>query len=96
MTPFDLDIEVPRALQAFEVPGLAIAIVKDGKLLTSRGFGVRRQGDNQAVDSATQFEMASQSKAFTATLLAMLVDEKCLAWDDPVTRHLPGFQMYDA
>ncbi|HAT29631.1 MAG TPA: serine hydrolase [Janthinobacterium sp.] len=92
---FELERDVASVLKTFDVPGIAIAIVKDGKVVTARGFGVRKLGDPAPVDGQTLFEIASNSKAFTATALAMLVDEGKLAWDDPVTKHLPGFQMYD-
>jgi len=92
---YDLDADVARALKLFDVPGMAIAIVKDGQVLTARGFGVRTLGQRTPVDGKTLFEIASNSKLFTAAALAMLVDEGKLAWDDLVTRHLPEFQMYD-
>ena len=60
-----------------------------------KGYGVRRQGATAPVDGDTLFGIASNTKAFTAAALAMLVDEGKLAWDDPVTQHLPAFQMYD-
>jgi CubicO group peptidase (beta-lactamase class C family) len=88
--------DVERTMKLFDVPGIAIAVVKDGKVIASRGFGVRRLGAPGPVDGKTLFEVASNSKAFTAAALAMLVDEGKLAWDDPVTKHLPDFQMYDA
>ncbi|ALK95328.1 beta-lactamase [Massilia sp. WF1] len=91
-----LDADVERVMKLFDVPGIAIAIVKDGQVLTARGFGVRKLGAPEKVDGKTLFEVASNSKAFTAAALAMLVDEGKLAWDDPVTKHLPDFQMYDA
>lgn len=93
---FNLDADVNRALKTFDVPGMAIAIVKDGKVVSAKGYGVRKLGDPKPVDGKTLFEIASNSKAFTAAGLAMLVDEGKLAWDDPVTKHLPGFQMYDS
>lgn len=93
---YDLDADVARAMKTFDVPGMAIAIVKDGKVVAARGFGVRKLGEPAAVDGKTVFEVASNSKAFTAAALAMLVDEGKLEWDDKVTRHLPDFQMYDA
>ena len=93
---YDLDADVARIMKLFDVPGIAVAIVKDGKVVTARGFGVRRLGERAPVDGKTLFEVASNSKAFTAAALAMLVDEGKLAWDDPVTKHLPDFQMYDA
>jgi CubicO group peptidase (beta-lactamase class C family) len=93
---FDLDADVNRVLKTFDVPGIAIAIVKDGKVIAAKGYGVRKLGDPAPVTGRTLFEVASNSKAFTAAALAMLVDEGKLQWDDPVTRHLPGFQMYDS
>jgi CubicO group peptidase (beta-lactamase class C family) len=93
---FDLERDVNSALKIFDVPGVAIAIVKDGKVITARGFGVRKLGEPAPVDAKTLFEIASNSKAFTATALAMLVDQGKLAWDDPVTKHLPDFQMFDS
>ncbi|MES2320431.1 MAG: serine hydrolase [Pseudomonadota bacterium] len=93
---YDLDADVARILKLFDVPGIAVAIVKDGKVITARGFGVRKLGEPAPVDGKTIFEVASNSKAFTAAALAMLVDEGKLAWDDPVIKHLPDFQMYDA
>jgi CubicO group peptidase (beta-lactamase class C family) len=91
-----LDADVERVMKLFDVPGIAIAVVKDGQVLATRGFGVRKLGAPEKVDGKTLFEVASNSKAFTAAALAMLVDEGKLAWDDPVTKHLPDFQMYDA
>jgi CubicO group peptidase (beta-lactamase class C family) len=91
-----LDADVARVMKLFDVPGIAIAVVKDGQVLAARGFGVRKLGAPEKVDGKTLFEVASNSKAFTAAALAMLVDEGKLAWDDPVTKHLPDFQMYDA
>jgi CubicO group peptidase (beta-lactamase class C family) len=96
MPAFNLEADVTRVMKTFDVPGIAIAVVKDGKVIAARGFGVRKLGDPAPVDGKTLFEIASNSKAFTAAALAMLVDEGKLAWDDPVTRHLPDFQMYDA
>jgi CubicO group peptidase (beta-lactamase class C family) len=91
-----LAADVERTMKLFDVPGIAIAVVKDGQVVASQGFGVRKLGAPDRVDGKTLFEIASNSKAFTAAALAMLVDEGKLAWDDPVTKHLPDFQMYDA
>ena len=93
--PYNLEADVNRVMQTFDVPGIAIAVVKDGKVIATQGFGVRKLGQPAPVDSKTLFEIASNSKAFTAAALAMLVDEGKLAWDDPVIKHLPDFQMYD-
>lgn len=93
---YNLEADVNRVLKTFDVPGIAIAVVKDGKVLVTQGFGVRKLGDPTPVDGKTIFEIASNSKAFTAAGLAMLVDQGKLAWDDPVIKHLPDFRMYDA
>jgi hypothetical protein len=69
--------------------------VKDGKVLAAQGFGVRTLSDRAPVDGETLFEIAANSKAFTAAMLAMLVDEGRLNWDDPVTQHLPSYQLFD-
>src|SRR5689334_14297444 len=94
--PPDLDAYVARALKEFEVPGLAVAIVKDGKVELVKGYGVRKLGEPAPVDEQTLFGIASNTKAFTAAALAFLVDEGKISWDDPVIKHLPGFQMYDS
>src|SRR5215467_1333866 len=93
--PTDLDEFAARVLKEFEVPGLAVAIVKDGKMVLAKGYGVRKLGDPSPVDENTLFGIASNTKAFTTAALAMLVDEGKISWDDPVTRHLPSFQLYD-
>lgn len=91
--PLNFDNYVNEVLKAFEVPGAAIAIVKDGKVLLSKGYGVKEMGKNEVVDSHTLFPIASNSKAFTATALALLVEEGKLNWDSPVMHYLPGFRM---
>src|ERR1043165_350667 len=93
--PPDLDSFSARVLKEFEVPGLAVAVVKDGKVVLAKGYGVRKLGDPTPVDENTLFGIASNTKAFTAAALAMLVDEGKITWDDPVTKYLPYFQMYD-
>ncbi len=93
--PAGLDDRVASAMKAFDVPGIAVAIVKDGKVVHAKGYGVRRLGEPALVDDQTLFGIASNTKAFTAAALGMLVDEGKLSWDDPVSRHLPGFAMQD-
>lgn len=90
-----VDQVVERTRQAFEVPGIAVAIVKDGKVVLSKGYGVRKLGDTAPVTPQSLFRIASNTKAFTTTALAMLVDEGKLRWDDRVIDHMPSFQMYD-
>ncbi|HKO97457.1 MAG TPA: serine hydrolase [Pyrinomonadaceae bacterium] len=94
--PPDMDAYVGRVLKEFDVPGISVAIVKDGKVVMTKGYGVRKTGEPTPVNEHTLFGIASNTKAFTAAALAMLVDEGKLAWDDPVTKYLPNFQMYDA
>jgi CubicO group peptidase (beta-lactamase class C family) len=93
--PTDLDSYVAASMKAFEVPGLALAIVKDGKIPVAKGYGVRKLGDPTAVDEHTMFAIGSNTKAFTTAALATLVDAGTLSWDDTVYRRLPGFVMYD-
>jgi CubicO group peptidase (beta-lactamase class C family) len=93
--PSDLDRYVARVLETFEVPGIALAVVKDGKVLAAKGYGVRTLGASTPVDARTLFGIASNSKAFTATALALLVEEGKLEWDAPVIRYLPDFALHD-
>lgn len=93
--PPDLDTYVASSMKTFEVPGMAVAIVKDGKILVAKGYGVRKIGDPTPVDEFTMFGIGSNTKAFTAAALATLVDQGKLSWDDPVYQRLPGFVMYD-
>ncbi len=93
--PPNLDAYVQRAMKAFEVPGIGLAIVKDGVVVTTSGYGVRKLGEGAGVDSRTLFGIASNTKAFTATALGLLVEDGRVAWDAPVIRYLPWFQMWD-
>lgn len=93
--PPDLDSYVGSSMKTFDVPGMAVAIVKDGKILLAKGYGVRKLGDPTPVDEFSMFGIGSNTKAFTTAALATLVDEGKLSWDDPVYQRLPGFVMYD-
>jgi len=93
--PADLDNYVAQVMKTFHVPGLSVAIVKDGKVVVAKGYGVRKLGDAAEVDENTLFGIGSNTKAFTSAALAILVDEGKLSWDDPVYERLRGFQMYD-
>jgi CubicO group peptidase (beta-lactamase class C family) len=90
-----VDQVVERARKEFDVPGIAVAIVKDGSVVLAKGFGVRKHGEAAPVTAQSLFRIASNTKAFTTVALAMLVDERKIRWDDPVTQHMPGFQLYD-
>jgi CubicO group peptidase (beta-lactamase class C family) len=91
----NLDSVVERARREFDVPGIAVAIVKDGRAVFEKGYGVRTLGQPKPIAPDTLFGIASNTKAFTAAALAMLVDEGKIQWDDPVVKHLPAFQMHD-
>jgi len=89
------DAALEKAARDWETPGLAVAVVKDGQAVFSKGYGVRALGAAAPVGPGTLFAIGSTTKAMTAALVGMLVDEKKLAWDDPVSKHLPWFQLSD-
>ena len=89
------DAYVSKGVEQWRIPGLAIAVIKDGKVVHTKGYGVRELGKPEKVDEHTLFAIGSTTKAMTAALVGMLVDEKKLAWDDPVIRHIPTFQLKD-
>jgi len=93
--PHNLDSYVQQAMKDWQVPGLAIGIVKDDSLIFAKGYGVRELGKEAKVDEHTIFAVASNTKAFTAALLGMLVDEGKINWDDHVVDYMRDFQMYD-
>ena len=90
-----IDKLVKNAMGKFTVAGVAVAVVKDGKVVHKKGYGVKSVGSKGKVNDRTQFAIASNSKAFTTTALAILVDEGKLSWDDKVIDHIPEFKMYD-
>jgi CubicO group peptidase (beta-lactamase class C family) len=90
-----VDQMIAAAMTEFEVPGLAIAVVSNNQLLFAKGYGVRDITSNQPVTAETLFGIASNTKAFTAAALAMLIDQGKLSWDDKVIRHIPEFQLFD-
>ncbi len=91
----DLDATVERVRAQFDVPGIAVAVVKDGEVVLERGWGVREQGRPEPVQADTLFAIASNTKAFTATSLNLLAEEGKLKMDDKVIDHLPSFRMSD-
>jgi CubicO group peptidase (beta-lactamase class C family) len=90
-----IDTVVEKARKTFDVPGVAVAVVKDGQVVFAKGFGVRKLGADAPVTANTLFGIASNTKAFTAAALAILVDEGKLHWTDRVIDYLPSFQMAD-
>jgi CubicO group peptidase (beta-lactamase class C family) len=90
-----LDNYLERYMQEFEVPGMAVAIIKNGKIECMKGFGVKTLNQTELVNENTLFMVASNTKAFTGTLLAMLDQEKKISLDDKVVKYLPTFKLYD-
>jgi CubicO group peptidase (beta-lactamase class C family) len=90
-----LDSYIEQAMDDWQLPGLAIAVIKDDDVVYARGFGVRELGKPERVNENTLFAVASHTKAFTGIALGMLVQERQLSWDDHVVDHMPGFQLYD-
>jgi CubicO group peptidase (beta-lactamase class C family) len=84
-----------KAMKDWETPGLAIAVVRNDTVIFMKGYGVRKMGENAPVTPRTMFAIASTTKAMTAACLGMLVDSSKVKWDDPVTKYLPWFQLYD-
>lgn len=95
LTSPEIDALVEKTLTTFNVPGIAVAIVKDGKIIHLKGYGVRSLKTMQKVDEHTLFGIASNSKAFTSAALGMLIDEGKLKWTDRVTDYIPGFKLYN-
>jgi CubicO group peptidase (beta-lactamase class C family) len=91
----EIDAYAQKAQADWNIPGMAIAIVKDDKVIFAKGYGVRRIGQSEKVDENTLFAIASNSKAFTTAALAILADEGKIKWDDKVSQYLPEFQMSD-
>lgn len=95
LTTGEIDQLVEKTLHTFLVPGIAVGIVKDGKLLHAKGYGVRSLQSKLPVDANTLFGIASNSKAFTTAALGILVDEGKFSWDTRVQEIIPEFRMYD-
>jgi CubicO group peptidase (beta-lactamase class C family) len=93
--PATVDAAIRDALKAWGVPGASVAVVRHGEVVYLKGHGVREAGTDRPVTPDTVFPLASCTKAFTTTVLAMLVDEGTMAWDDPVRKHLDWFHLSD-
>jgi CubicO group peptidase (beta-lactamase class C family) len=93
--PPGIDAYVEKVMSTFQVPGVAVTIVKDGKVVLAKGYGVKKLGAADKVDGQTLFAIASNSKVFTATALGLLVEEGKVEWDAPVIRYLPWFRLSD-
>jgi CubicO group peptidase (beta-lactamase class C family) len=95
LTAGEIDNLVGRTMKTFDVPGIAVAVVKDDKVIHSKGYGVRSLKTMQKLDENTLFGIASNSKAFTSAALGILIDEKKLTWDDKVIDFIPEFRLYN-
>lgn len=96
ITSQEVDALVEKALAKFNVAGAAVAIVKDGAIIHSKGYGVKSVISKEKVNEHTQFAIASNTKAFTTAALAILVEEGKILWQDKVIDHIPEFKMYNA
>jgi len=95
LVPSELDAYIAKAMRELNVPGAAVAIVKDDKVVYAKAFGVKELGKPAPVTTSTKFAIGSISKSFTTTLLGILADEKKVDWDDKVSKYLPAYVMWD-
>ena len=94
--PNGLEERIEQIRKDWDIPGMAVAIIKGDKVIYAKGFGVRELGKPGKVDKKTLFAVGSTTKAMTVATLGMLVDEEKISWDDRVIDVLPGFRMYDS
>lgn len=94
--PKNIDQFIENGRTDWQIPGMAVGVVKDGKVVYAQGFGEKQLGSDEKVDANTVFSIASVSKNITAAALAILVDRGTITWDDQITHHIPWFQMKDA
>ncbi|QDA56315.1 serine hydrolase [Thermomonas aquatica] len=93
--PGAIDAAVRATVERYKLPGIAVGVIEDGKVVYARGYGETVAGSGDPVTTRTLFKIASNSKAMTASVLARLVQQGRLRWDDPVVKHLPQFAMHD-
>ncbi len=94
LTPHQIDSLVEKTMETFNVPGMAVAVIKDGKILQKKGYGIQSVKTNKPVNTETLFGVASNTKAFTTAGLAQLVDKGKIEWDTKVTDIIPTFRLY--
>lgn len=94
-TPTQIDSIMQDALKKFNVAGASIAVIKDGKILHEQGYGVSSINTKTPVDAHTNFDIASNSKAFTTASITLLAEAGKLSWQDPVVKYIPEFKLYD-
>ena len=90
-----LDQLIEKARKQWNVPGMSVAVVKDGNVFLSKGYGTLEQGKSEKVNSKSLFAIASNTKGFLSSAIATLVEEGKLSWEDKVTDYLPYFEVYD-
>jgi len=90
-----LDAYIEGALRDWEVPGVGVAVIKDGEVVLARGYGLQDVNRGDPVDENTIFAIGSSTKAFVSAAIGMLVDEGLVDWEDPVIDHLPTFRLHD-
>ncbi|MDQ4121378.1 MAG: serine hydrolase [Acidobacteriota bacterium] len=90
-----LDRYIESARKDWQVPGMSVVVVRDGKVILSKGYGIREVGKSAVVDASTLFGAMSTTKAMTAVAMGILVDEGKVNWDDKVVKHLPDFRTAD-
>jgi CubicO group peptidase (beta-lactamase class C family) len=95
ITSAGIDSLIEKSMKTFDVPGIAVAVIKDGKVIHAKGYGMRSIKTQQKMDEFTLFAIASNSKAFTSAALGMLVDEGKLSWDSRVIDFIPEFRLYN-
>lgn len=95
LSPQQIDSVVNKTMDTFNVPGMAVAVLKDGKIISSKGYGIQSIETQKPVDTQTLFGIASNTKAFTTAALAQLIDEGKLSWDTKVIEIIPEFSLYD-
>ncbi len=90
---FDKDLQ--DTFDHFHLPGLAVGVIENGEVVYVKTLGEREAGTGEEIDADTLFKIASNTKAMTTGVLARLVDQGKLKWDDPVTKYIPEFRMHD-
>ncbi len=95
LNPNNIEKSIQESMTVWKTPGVAVAIVKDGKIVFLKSYGIQEIDSKKHVDNQTLFSIGSLTKAFTTTALAILVDEKKIQWDDPVIKHLPSFYLFN-
>ena len=84
-----------HAMQMFSTPAVSVSVIQNGEIIFSEGFGTRTLGKNESVDDQTSYAIASMSKSTVSASLAILHEQKAFDWEDPVSKYLPEFRLYD-